>query len=132
MHALSVAIYAMLAASVLPFLTAGLAKALGRFKLQDNHNPRDFQKNLTGIAARAQAAQMNGYETLPVFLAAVLMAEYMVVNQHVINQLAWTYVLLRIFYIVTYLADLATLRSIIWILGFICPVLLLYLAASAG
>ncbi len=132
MHSLSFAIYAMIAASVLPFLTAGLAKLLGKFKLQDNHNPRDFQKNLTGVAARAQAAQQNGYETLPVFLAAVLMAEYMVINQHVINQLAWTYVLLRIFYVVTYLADLATLRSIIWILGFTCPVLLLYLAASVN
>ena len=126
MHAISIAIYAMIAASVLPLLTSALAKIIGRFQLKDNATPRAFQQSLTGVAARVNAAQMNAYETLPVFLAAVLTAEYMVVQQHVINQLATVYVALRVIYVLAYLANMSTLRSIIWTLSFACPILLFY------
>lgn len=129
MNPLSTAIYAMFAASILPLFTAALAKIMGRFKLSDNQNPRIFQQNLTGIAARIQAAQMNSYETLPIFLAAVLTAEYMVVPQPLVNYFAWAYVFLRVLYIFTYAINLATFRSIIWTLGFFCPLYLFYMAA---
>ena len=33
----------------------------------------------TGLAARANAVQQNSFERLPLFIAALLMAEYMVV-----------------------------------------------------
>ena len=129
MNPLSSAIYAMVAASVLPLFTAGLAKAQGRFKLKDNQSPRIFQQNLTGVAARINAAQMNSYETLPVFLAAVLTAEYMVVQQPLVNYFAWAYVFLRVLYIAAYALNLATFRSIIWTLAFFCPLYLFYMAA---
>ena len=129
MHPLSIAIYAMLAASVLPVLTAGLAKGFGRFKPKDNQNPRVFQQNLTGVAARVNAAQMNSYETLPIFLAAVLAAEYMVVPQPLVNYFACAYVFLRVIYIAAYALNLATFRSIIWALSFLCPLYLFYMAA---
>lgn len=129
MNTLSSAIYAMIAASVLPLFTAGLAKAQGRFKLKDNQSPRTFQQNLTGVAARINAAQMNSYETLPVFLAAVLTAQYMVVSQPLVNYFAWAYVFLRILYIAAYAMNLATFRSIIWTLAFVCPLYLFYMAA---
>ncbi len=128
MHALSIAIYAMVAASVLPFLTASLSKLLGRFKLKDNDNPRIFQQSLTGVAQRTHAAQLNAYETLPVFLAAVLTAEYMVVNQGAINQLAWAYVVLRVLYTVAYMINMSVLRSTLWTLSFSCSMLLFFLA----
>ena len=129
MHPYSIAIYAMLAASVLPFLTAALAKIFGRFQLKDNLTPRTFQQNLTGVAARINAAQMNSYETLPVFLAAVLTAEYMVVPQPLVNYFAWAYVFLRVLYAVAYALNLATFRSIIWVMAFFCPLYLFYMAA---
>lgn len=129
MNPLSSAIYAMIAASVLPLFTAGLAKAQGRFKLKDNQSPRIFQQNLTGVAGRINAAQMNSYETLPVFLAAVLTAQYMVVSQPLVNYFAWAYVFLRILYIAAYAMNLATFRSIIWTLAFVCPLYLFYMAA---
>ena len=128
MHAISIAIYAMIAASVLPLLTSALAKIIGRFQLKDNANPRAFQQSLTGVAARVNAAQMNAYETLPVFLAAVLTAEYMVVQQHVINQLATAYVVLRVVYVLAYMINMSLLRSIIWTLSFACSMLLFYLS----
>ncbi len=127
MHAFAITIYAMVAASVLPLFTSALAKALGRFKLSDNADPRAFLANLTGIAARAQAAQANAYETLPVFLASVLMAQYLVLPQPLINDLAWAYVVLRVFYILAYMANLSTLRSLIWTLAYACPMLLFFL-----
>ncbi|HEY4713153.1 MAG TPA: MAPEG family protein [Aquirhabdus sp.] len=130
MNPLSTAIYAMVAACVLPFLTAALAKIIGRFQLKDNENPRDFQHKLKGAAARINAAQMNSYETLPVFLAAVLTAEYMVVPQPLINYFAWAYVFLRVLYTAAYGLNLATFRSIIWTLAFFCPLYLFYMAAK--
>ncbi len=119
----------MVAASVLPFLTAALSKIIGRFTLKDNESPRVFQQNLTGVAARISAAQMNQYEILPVFLAAVLTAEYMVVPQPLIIYFAWAYVFLRLIYIAAYAFNLATFRSIIWTLAFCCPLYLFYMAA---
>jgi uncharacterized MAPEG superfamily protein len=132
MHGLAIAIYAMLAASCLPVLTTGLAKVFGRFKLRDNINPRAFQQQLTGVAARLHAAQNNSYETLPVFLAAVLTAEYMVVAQPAINILAWAYVGFRVLYIAAYAFNFATLRSIIWVASFFCPLYLFYISAHVG
>lgn len=132
MHAISIAIYAMVAASVLPFMTSGLAKLLGRFKLKDNDNPRVFLQGLTGIAQRTHAAQLNAYETLPVFLAAVLTAEYMVVQQGVINQLAWAYVILRVLYVLAYMINMSVLRSILWTFSFACSMLLFYFSLRAN
>lgn len=129
MHPLSTAIYAMLTASVLPLLTSGFAKIVGRFQIKDNQNPRVFQQQLTGVAARIHAAHLNSYETLPVFLAAVLTAEYMVVPQPLVNYFAWAYVFLRIMYIAAYALNLATFRSIIWTMAFFCPMYLFYMAA---
>jgi uncharacterized MAPEG superfamily protein len=129
MSQISPAIYSMIAACLLPLFLTMIAKAVGGFRLKDNQNPRAFLAQTHGLAARANAAQANSYETLPVFLAAVLMAEYMVVSQVVINQLAMFYVILRVLYSVAYLINWATLRSIFWWLGFACPMMLLLFAA---
>ncbi|MGP9525087.1 MAPEG family protein, partial [Psychrobacter sp. AOP7-D1-15] len=65
------AIWAMVVASLLPWLVSIVAKASGGFKIRNNAHPRDFLQHSTGMAARANAAQQNSYETLPIFLAAV-------------------------------------------------------------
>ena len=79
------------------------------------------------MAARANAAQQNSFESLPLFIAAILMAEYMVVPQTVIMTFGIAYIVLRIIYGICYLANWATLRSIIWILSLLCPICLLLL-----
>uniref|UniRef100_UPI00227A9F34 MAPEG family protein n=1 Tax=Pasteurella multocida TaxID=747 RepID=UPI00227A9F34 len=78
--------------------------------------------------ARANAAQQNSYETLPVFLAAVIVALLFFVPLSVVSQLAWLYVILRIIYGLAYIANWATFRSIIWSLSLACPLMLFYLA----
>lgn len=122
------ALWAMVVASLLPVTLAMLAKVFGDFKLADNAHPRDFLQQITGAAARANAAQKNSYETLPVFLVAVLAAMLFFVPQSIINTLAWLYVLIRIGYCVAYITNLPMFRSILWVLSIICCIMLFYLA----
>ena len=122
------AIWAMVVASLLPLAMALTAKAIGGFNLADNAHPRNFLQETTGVAARANAAQQNSYETLPVFLAAVLVAMLFFVPQLIINTLAWLYVLIRIGYCAAYITNLATFRSILWVLSIACCLMLFYLA----
>ena len=129
MSQVSVAIYCMIIASLLPFIFTLISQVTAGFKPKDNQNPRQMFAKAEGLAARANAAQLNSFETLPVFLAAVLMAQYMIVPQAMINQLAVAYVVLRIIYGAAYLANLATFRSVIWLLGLACPILLFVASA---
>lgn len=122
------AIWAMVVASLLPLLMALTAKVLGGFNLADNAHPRDFLQGTTGAAARANAAQQNSYETLPIFLAAVLVAMLFFVPQLIINTIAWLYVLIRIGFCAAYITNLATFRSILWLLSMACSLMLFYLA----
>ncbi len=122
------AIWAMIAASLLPWAVSLVAKISGGFKIRNNAHPRDFMQSTTGIAARADAAQKNSYETLPVFLAAVLTAMLLFVPQSIINVLAWLYVMIRIGYCTAYITNLSTFRSILWVLSMACCLMLFYLA----
>ena len=124
----SSAIWAMVVASLLPLAMALTAKAIGGFNLADNAHPRDFLQVTTGAAARANAAQQNSYETLPVFLAAVLAAMLFFVPQLIVNTLAWLYVLIRIGFCIAYVTNLAMFRSILWGLSIACCLMLFYLA----
>jgi uncharacterized MAPEG superfamily protein len=121
---ISIAIYCMMAASLLPLVWMWIAKIAGGF--------RAFLANTSGLAARANAAQANSFETLPIFLAAVLMAEYMVVPPAVVNKLAIAYVVLRVLYGLAYLGNWSSLRSVLWTISFACPILLFVLAARVG
>ena len=121
-------IWAMVAASLLPLGFAIIAKVTGGFTLADNIHPRDFLQKTTGISARANAVQQNSYETLPVFLASVLVAMLFFVPQPIVNALAWLYVVIRALYAAAYILNLATLRSILWMLSMACCVMLFYLA----
>ena len=122
------AIWAMVVASLLPLTMALTAKAIGGFGLSDNAHPRQFLQNTNGAAARANAAQQNSYETLPVFLVAVTIAMLFFVPQSIINTLAWLYVLIRVGYCFAYITNLATFRSILWMLSMACSLMLFYLA----
>lgn len=122
------AIWAMIVASLLPLSMAMLAKVFGGFGLDDNAHPRDFLQRTTGIAARANAAQQNSYETLPIFLVAVTVAMLFFVPQVIVNKLAWLYVLIRVGYCASYIANLSTFRSILWVLSIVCSMMLFYLA----
>ena len=127
MQTISGIIYLILIACLLPYVFTVIAKKTAGFKGRDNQNPRDFLAKTTGLAARANAAQQNSFESLPLFIAAILMAEYMVVPQAVIMTFGIAYIVLRIVYGICYLANWATLRTIVWTLSLLCPICLLLL-----
>lgn len=121
---LSVTIYALMVACLMPFIWTVVAKITGGFKPRDNQNPRAFLANTTKMAARANAAQANSFESLPMFLAATLMAMHCFVPQVVVNGLVWLYVGIRLMYGLAYVFNLATLRSMLWFLSMACIMML--------
>ena len=118
----------ILAAAFLPYLTVLLAKAGAGI---DNHAPRRDLAALTGWRRRADWAHRNHFEAFAPFAAAVIVAEMARMPQGRIDSLAAAFILLRIVYTAMYLADWATLRSVVWSLGFI-TVLALFLLGARG
>jgi len=112
----------ILLSCLLPVLCAGVAKSPGFGKRRreggfDNNNPRQWLGKLEGWQARANAAQQNSFEALPIFIAGVLIAQQLQASQTRIDYLALLFVAARIGYIGAYLADLAALRSTLWVVG---------------
>lgn len=124
MQSISGIIYLILGACLLPYAFTFIAKKAAGFKSSDNQHPREVLAKSTGLASRANAVQQNSFESLPLFIAAILMAEYMVVPEKFIMTLGWAYIVCRVIYGICYLANLATLRSIIWFFSLLCPILL--------
>lgn len=119
---MTIAELCVLVACLLPIACAGIAKSKGFGKPRreggfDNHSPRVWLAGLQGWQARANAAQQNSFEALPLFIAGVLVAERMQASQSLIDGLAIAFVAARVAYIGAYLADRANLRSAFWLVG---------------
>ncbi|MCE0724659.1 MULTISPECIES: MAPEG family protein [Legionella] len=94
----------------------------------DNHYPRAQQARLQGMGARAVAAHQNSFEALLVFATATLTA---IATHHIgitIQILAIIFIVSRVIYSYFYLMDMASLRSTIWFIGFICCLIILGLS----
>jgi uncharacterized MAPEG superfamily protein len=123
----SVAYWCVLAAALLPYACAYLAKSggFGRPRSQggyDNQDPRAWLGKLTDWRARANAAQANSFEALPFFIGAVVIAHQVAAPQTLVDILAVVFVTLRVVYIAMYVAGLPTIRSVIWALAFVVNV----------
>lgn len=106
------------------------AKFNAGFTAKDNHNPREFLKNVTGVAARANAAQLNSYEIFPAFAAAVIIAHLTNnAEQTTINTWAVLFVISRLLFCLFYILDKALLRSLLWTVSFACVIALFISAA---
>jgi len=115
---MTVALWCVLIAIFLPYICTCVAKAVGGYRLSDNHDPRDFLESLNGVARRAHAAQMNSFEVTPAFAAAVIVAHLVGTAELVtVNVLAVLFITSRLLYIICYLADWAILRSLVWFVG---------------
>ena len=131
---MAIAKWCVLAACVLPVLTVGLAKAsTARLSRKeggyDNKHPREWESKLTGWHQRANAAQANGFEALPLFIAGVLLAQMAQADQGRVDMLALAFVGIRIAYVAAYLANQGTLRTLIWTAGVGVSIALLALGA---
>lgn len=122
---LTLAYWCVLAAAVLPYAAAWIAKA-GAFGPRDNLQPREWAGRQRGWRARAIAAQTNSFEGLPFFIGAVVIAHQLGAAQARIDVLASAYVLLRMVYIALYLGNNGMARSAVWALAFMANVALLF------
>ena len=91
----------------------------------DNNNPREQQAILSGLGKRALAAHQNQIESFPLFATGILVATATGMVSSAIDYLAIAYIVARVAYIFYYLNDRATLRTIVWSVGFISSLALL-------
>ncbi len=102
-------------AALLPYAAIGLVKSE---KGYDNANPRDWEANRQGWRKRADWAHRNHFEAFAPFAAAVIIAELTGAAQPRLDLLAGVFIALRIAYTAAYLANIATLRTLLWVGGF--------------
>ncbi|GLK81913.1 MAPEG family protein [Methylopila turkensis] len=112
---MSLTLWCVLVAGLMPVLTVGLAKWGDRSF--DNANPRGWADEASGWRRRAIAAQQNGFEAFPFFAAAGLVATTQGADAMTADLLAVAFVASRIAYVACYLANQPTLRSGVWSAG---------------
>lgn len=126
---MSIALWCVVVAGLMPYVWTGVAKARGeRF---NNRKPRQWQASLEGIPARAHAAHLNAFEAFPLFAAAVIIAQIQGAAQGPVDGLAILFTSFRIAYGLAYLADTHLLRSAVWFGALLCNLALFALAAMA-
>jgi uncharacterized MAPEG superfamily protein len=121
---MTIAYFCVLIMGILPYVATGIAKK--GWEGYDNGLPRQWLAKQTGFRARANAAQANLFESLPFFFAAVIIASISNAPQGRIDILAIGFVLARIAYLICYVANWPTTRSIVWLIGIICVVSLFF------
>jgi uncharacterized MAPEG superfamily protein len=127
----TIAYWCVLVAAILPIICAGIAK-YGMFTTApsqggyDNNNPRGWLARQSDWRARANAAQANTFEALPFFFAAVIIAHTLQAGQTRLDILALIFIMLRMAYVIMYVADLAKARSAIWALAMLVNIAILF------
>jgi len=128
---MTIAFWCVLVTGLLPFVAIGIAKADKEF-LRNNNQPRDWEAKFTGKRARAHAAHLNTFEAFPLFAAAVIIAAFCKAPPTIVDNIAIAFLLARVVYIWCYVADRATLRSVVWMVGLALTISLYFVAAFAG
>lgn len=126
---MTIALWCVLVAALLPFCFTMTAKAGGRFTPRANHKPREFLEAIQGWPKRAHWAQQNSFEAFPMFAAAAIIAHVVAGPNSTANLLALLFIACRIFYGLCYLLDWATIRSLAWFGGIVCVIGLFVVAA---
>ncbi|MBU3637602.1 MAPEG family protein [Polynucleobacter sp. es-MAR-4] len=121
---MTIAYWCVLFMGLFPYVAAGIAKK--GFEGYDNAAPRQWLAQQTGFRARANAAQANLFESLPLFFAAVIIAHLENAPQATVDLLAIGFVIARIAYLVCYVANWPTTRSFVWLAGLGCVVAIFF------
>lgn len=87
----------------------------------DNHRPRVLD-NLPPWVTRAAWAEANTYEALPGFIAAILVSMLMQADAGRTGTLAVIFILARLAHTVCYVMDQASMRTLVWAVGFLCTI----------
>lgn len=119
----TIAYWCVLVVAVLPIVCAGIAKGgmFGKPPSQggfDNGDPRKWLATQVDWRARANAAQANSFEALPFFVGAVIIAHQLGAHQGRLDLLAFLFVVLRLVYIMMYVAGMSAVRTSVWTAAF--------------
>lgn len=127
---LNIAFLCIVIACFMPLIMTIVAKAGGArlHKRYDNREPRVWLSDLSGWPRRANAAQQNSWEALPIFIAGVLMASHANVPQPTVDFWAVWFIVARLVYAGLYIANQASLRSFVWALALLAPLRLMIAA----
>ena len=125
--------WCLLVACLIPYFIAPIGGYFRtkQFGVMDNKDPRGQGARLTGAGARAQAAQANAWEALPVFASAVIVAHLAGADAGTSSTAALVFIAARVGHAGFYVADLDKARSAIFMLGLGCCIWLFVLAARA-
>jgi uncharacterized MAPEG superfamily protein len=118
---MTVADWCLLGAVLLYLLTVAPVKAL-RARQFNNSRPRDSAFYVGKLSERALGAHLNGIEVFPFFAVAVVLAEMRHAPQPLVDELAVAFLILRFAYVLAYLGDRPTTRTILWNMGFLANV----------
>ena len=121
---MTIAYWCVLFMGLFPYVATGIAKK--GFEGYDNGMPRQWLAKQTGFRARANAAQANLFESLPFFFSAVVIASIAHAPQNRVDMLAIGFVAARTVYLICYVADWPTIRSIVWLAGLTCVVAIFF------
>lgn len=118
---------------VIPYVLAWISgyyrhQQLGAF---DNKNPRQQYTQLTGIGARAVAAQSNSWEALGVYTAAMVAVAVSGVEVAYLAEAALVVLLSRVLHAIFYIANLDFMRSLVFMVG-ILPSFYMFFVAIVG
>jgi uncharacterized MAPEG superfamily protein len=113
---MTISLWCVLVAAVLPIVCTGIAKA--GFPAFDNNYPREWLSRQQGWRARANAAQGNSWEAFAIFSAAVFTAHIAHAPQASVDAISVAFIVARLFFILFYVTNRASLRSVVWVVGF--------------
>jgi len=119
---MTIALWCVLVAALLPYLATTIAKAGGR--RYDNRDPRAWMDRQEGWRVRANNAQLNSFEAFPFFAVAVIVAQMLQAPQERVDALALIFIAARVAYVACYLANWHHARSIAWLLGLVACIAL--------
>lgn len=127
---MTVILICLLIATLMPILAKGplsmaMSKEPGGY---DNRHPREQQKALSGFGARAMAAHENCFEALIMFTPGALAVIATGATGYLAQNLAIVFVVARVGYMLAYWFNVHALRSILWAVGFVCSLSLIWLA----
>jgi len=120
---MTTAFWCILAATISP-LIPGLAAQIPGLTLDKLRWTRTRAQSFIGWKQRAYYVQLNGWENLPGFSAAVIIAHILKVQQPTIDILALSFIGFRIAHALAYIADSGVLRTLFWSGGLTCMVAL--------
>jgi uncharacterized MAPEG superfamily protein len=123
---MTIALWCVLIAGLLPYVATAIAKAGADY---DNRDPRTWLACQQGYRRRAGAAAMNGFEALPLFAAAVLIAQLLHAPQSSANLLAIGFILARRLNVFFFVGFGARRRSVAWFAALLCVIGLFVISA---